>query len=85
MQWETTPAGKEGNGGAWTEQKEKVNDDVVATDSSSDPTRSSGAGTALHSCPELRLGDWTFIILYQSAIRYWLPLGKIHNLEGGDF
>lgn len=47
MQWEITPAREEGNGGGWIEQREKVNGDVVATNSSSDPTRSSGAGMAL--------------------------------------
>lgn len=87
MQWETTPAREEGDGGGWTEQREKVNSDVdvVATDSSSDPTRGSGAGMALHGCPELRLGAWAFIILYQSVTRCRLPLGKIRNLEGSYF
>lgn len=64
--------------------RDRVNCEAVASDSLSDPTNSSEAGLAPHSCPYLSLGSWASVIPCWSVIGCGLPLGKRHNLKRGS-
>lgn len=75
-------------GSEWSmsEQKEKLNCSAVATQASSDLTRSSGTRRPLQICPDLMQRDHVLAPVHQAVIGKdcsWV--GRIHNVEWGSF